>query len=32
VDRDAFHGMGSEHIAGLVGRPIAVVRARLALG
>ena len=26
---DTFAGMGSEHIAGLVGRPIAVVRAQL---
>ncbi len=26
---DAFAGLGSEHIAGLVGRPIAVVRAHL---
>ena len=26
---DALRGMGTEHIAGLVGRPIAVVRARL---
>ena len=26
---DAFRALGSEHIAGLVGRPIAVVRARL---
>ena len=29
---DAFRSMGSEHIAGLVGRPVAVVRARLTLG
>lgn len=28
---DALRGMGTEHIAGLVGRPIAVVRARLRL-
>lgn len=28
---DAFRSLGSEHIAGLVGRPIAVVRARLTL-
>jgi hypothetical protein len=28
---DAFRALGSEHIAGLVGRPIAVVRARLTL-
>lgn len=28
---DTFAGIGSEHIAGLVGRPIAVVRARLEL-
>lgn len=28
---DAFASLGSEHIAGLVGRPIAVVRARLSL-
>jgi hypothetical protein len=28
---DAFRALGSEHIAGLVGRPIAVVRARLRL-
>ena len=28
---DAFRGMGTEHIAGLVGRPIAVVRVRLRL-
>lgn len=28
---DAYAGLGSEHIAGLVGRPIAVVRARLSL-
>jgi hypothetical protein len=28
---DAFQGIGSEHIAGLVGRPIAIVRARLSL-
>ena len=29
---DAFRSIGSEHIAGLVGRPVAVVRARLTLG
>lgn len=29
---DAFGSLGSEHIAGLVGRPIAVVRARVTLG
>jgi hypothetical protein len=28
---DAFRALGSEHIAGLVGRPVAVVRARLTL-
>ena len=28
---DTFSGFGTEHIAGLVGRPIAVVRATLAL-
>jgi hypothetical protein len=28
---DTFAGLGSEHIVGLVGRPVAVVRARLAL-
>jgi hypothetical protein len=28
---DTFRSLGSEHIAGLVGRPIAVVRARLSL-
>jgi hypothetical protein len=28
---DAFRALGSEHIAGLVGRPMAVVRARLTL-
>jgi hypothetical protein len=28
---DAFASLGTEHIAGLVGRPIAVVRARLSL-
>ncbi len=28
---DTFAGMGSEHVAGLVGRPIAVVRAQLRL-
>jgi hypothetical protein len=28
---DAFRSLGSEHIAGLVGRPIAIVRARLSL-
>jgi hypothetical protein len=28
---DTYAGLGSEHIAGLVGRPIAVVRARLSL-
>ncbi|HEX3609325.1 MAG TPA: hypothetical protein VHU14_06625 [Solirubrobacterales bacterium] len=28
---DAYAGLGSEHIVGLVGRPIAVVRARLSL-
>jgi len=28
---DAFRGLGSEHIAGLVGRPLAVVRTRLTI-